>query len=78
MNILHDKMTQCRYVAPISTFKLNAQPESIYEVDIQKDGKAALEKANSEMGAFNICCFEIFQSFQMINLRFIYFHCIDW
>ena len=50
VNILHDKMTQCRYLTPISTFKLNAEPEAVYEVDIQKAGKAALEKANAEMG----------------------------
>ena len=50
VNVLHDKMTQCRYETPIETFKLPAKPKPVYEVDIMTDGKAALEKANADMG----------------------------
>ena len=49
-NLLHDKMTQCRYQTPIKTFELFGKLEPTYEVDILKDGKAALEKANADMG----------------------------
>ena len=50
VNVLHDKMTQCRYETPIKTFKLFGKPKSVYEVDILEGGKAALEKANADMG----------------------------
>ena len=50
VNILHDRMTQCRYETPITSFKLSAKPDSVYEVNIVENGKAALEKANADMG----------------------------
>ncbi|CAG7828435.1 unnamed protein product [Allacma fusca] len=47
---LHDKMTQCRYSEPLSSFQLDKRPESWYEVDIVGEGRAALEKVNSHLG----------------------------
>ncbi|CAH1793843.1 unnamed protein product [Owenia fusiformis] len=50
VNALHDRMTQCRYLQPISSFDLHIQREAVYEVDIMTNGKAALEKANKHLG----------------------------
>lgn len=55
---LHDKMTQCRYLTPIETFDLNVKPESVYDIDVMSQGRAALEKANADLGKENISKFE--------------------
>ena len=47
---LFDRMTECRYASPITTFDLDIQPDAVYEVDIMGRGKEALEKANQELG----------------------------
>ncbi|XP_013388879.1 phosphoribosylformylglycinamidine synthase-like [Lingula anatina] len=47
---LHDPMTQCRYLSPISCFDLQVKPETVYEVDVIGEGQAALEKVNSDLG----------------------------
>ncbi|XP_066999437.2 phosphoribosylformylglycinamidine synthase [Anabrus simplex] len=48
--ILHDRMTQCRYLEPIKSFNLGIVPEPWYEVDIMGKGKAALEEVNTHLG----------------------------
>ena len=50
INSLHDKMTQCRYHEPITSFELQTNSEEVFEIDVMKDGRAALEKANQELG----------------------------
>ncbi|XP_064609891.1 phosphoribosylformylglycinamidine synthase-like isoform X2 [Liolophura sinensis] len=50
LSIMHDKMTQCRYQQPLDSFELNVSPEEVYEIDVLGSGKAALEKANRELG----------------------------
>ena len=47
---LHDCMTQCRYLKPITSFELSISPEQVHEVDILGQGKAALEQANADLG----------------------------
>ncbi|CAG2218219.1 PFAS [Mytilus edulis] len=50
VNTLHDRMTECRYSSPVDGFNLEHKTEDIYEVDVIKEGREALEKANIEMG----------------------------
>ncbi|CAK9831747.1 Phosphoribosylformylglycinamidine synthase [Anthophora retusa] len=49
-NILHDKMTQCRYINPIETFDHGFRPENWFEVDVLQEGRVALENVNSKLG----------------------------
>lgn len=46
-------MTEVCYDAPIVSFELRVTPSQVYEVDIMKDGRKALEKVNTEMGKVN-------------------------
>lgn len=50
--LLHDKMTECRYLQPIENFDLELKPEDIFEIDIMDEGRGALEKANKDLGLF--------------------------
>lgn len=47
---LHDRMTECRYLKPLTSFLLDKKPEPWYEVDIVGKGKAALENVNEHLG----------------------------
>ncbi|XP_053326484.1 phosphoribosylformylglycinamidine synthase [Spea bombifrons] len=47
---LYDRMTECVYPEPVTSFQVSARPENVYEVDVIGQGRAALEKANSELG----------------------------
>ncbi|ODN01910.1 Phosphoribosylformylglycinamidine synthase [Orchesella cincta] len=47
---LHDKMTQCQYVEPLTSFQLDKKPDPWYEVNIMEEGRAALEKVNDHLG----------------------------
>ncbi|KOX70064.1 Phosphoribosylformylglycinamidine synthase [Melipona quadrifasciata] len=49
-NVLHDKMTECRYMKPIETFDHGFRPENWFEVNILKEGRTALEEVNSKLG----------------------------
>ncbi len=40
----HDRMTECVYPEPLSTFKTGVQPEAVYEVDLITDGPDGLKK----------------------------------
>ncbi|KAJ8298146.1 hypothetical protein KUTeg_024677 [Tegillarca granosa] len=53
VSLLHDKMTQSRYIKPIVHFDLELKPEDIYEIDIMEEGRAALEKANKDLAQSN-------------------------
>lgn len=48
--VLHDKMTECRYLKPIETFDHGFKPEKWFKVDILKHGRRALEDVNSKLG----------------------------
>lgn len=47
---LHDRMTQCRYVEPLKTFDQKMESEPVFDVDILRSGRSALEKANKDLG----------------------------
>ncbi|KAJ3599540.1 hypothetical protein NHX12_033499 [Muraenolepis orangiensis] len=47
---LYDSMTECIYQRPISSFSVDAKPQAVFEVDILGKGRAALEKANDDLG----------------------------
>ncbi|PBC28158.1 Phosphoribosylformylglycinamidine synthase [Apis cerana cerana] len=49
-NVLHDKMTEYKYMKPIKTFDHGFRPENWFEVDVLKEGRIALEKVNSKLG----------------------------
>lgn len=40
----HDRMTQCSYPEPLTTFETGVEPESVYEVDLKGGGPDALAK----------------------------------
>ncbi|XP_068701529.1 phosphoribosylformylglycinamidine synthase-like [Montipora foliosa] len=47
---LHDRMTECRYEKPLTSFEINVQTEECYEVDVLNEGRPALEKVNRHLG----------------------------
>lgn len=47
---LHDRMTECRYEKPLTSFRVNVKPERCYEVDLMAEGRTALEKVNRDLG----------------------------
>ncbi|KAM4698098.1 phosphoribosylformylglycinamidine synthase [Rhinophrynus dorsalis] len=47
---LYDRMTECIYPEPVSSFQVSVRPERVYEVDVLGLGRTALEKANTELG----------------------------
>ena len=47
---LHDRMTECRYEKPLTSFRVNVKPERCYEVDLIAEGRTALEKVNRDLG----------------------------
>eukprot|EP01147_Barroeca_monosierra_P009992 gene9992-2167_t len=50
LRTLYDRMTECVYDSPITTFELDVQPERAYEVDVLKRGRDALIEVNSHLG----------------------------
>ncbi|CAH1268464.1 PFAS [Branchiostoma lanceolatum] len=50
LGVLHDRMTECRYTEPVSSFDLDVKQAPWYEVDVMTGGKEALMKANTELG----------------------------
>ncbi|XP_054001967.1 phosphoribosylformylglycinamidine synthase [Hylaeus anthracinus] len=49
-DVLHDRMTECRYTKPIETFDHGFRPEKWFEVDVLTDGRKALEEVNLKLG----------------------------
>lgn len=45
-----DRMTETIYPKKLKSFKIDINPETVFEVDLLKNGVEALEKINSEMG----------------------------
>lgn len=50
ISCLYDTMTECVYSQPIMSFAVDIRPQEVFEVDILGQGRAALEKANDELG----------------------------
>jgi phosphoribosylformylglycinamidine synthase len=47
---VHDRMTECLYPEPLTSFDTGVEPESVRRVPVLEEGRAALEKINREMG----------------------------
>jgi len=43
INSHHDRMTECHYVAPLTTFETGVVPEPVYEVDLLSGGREAFD-----------------------------------
>ncbi|XP_011311335.1 phosphoribosylformylglycinamidine synthase [Fopius arisanus] len=50
VSLLHDRMTQCRYLKPLQSFDHGFRPESWFDVNVLRDGRSALEDVNSRLG----------------------------
>ncbi|XP_015910938.2 phosphoribosylformylglycinamidine synthase [Parasteatoda tepidariorum] len=48
--LLHDRMTECVYEHPLTTFDIKFTPEPWYEVDILGSGRKALEEISNSHG----------------------------
>ncbi len=47
---VHDRMTECPYPQPLSSFDPGVEPEPVFEVPVLEHGRAALERINRELG----------------------------
>uniref|UniRef100_A0A4W4FS79 Phosphoribosylformylglycinamidine synthase n=1 Tax=Electrophorus electricus TaxID=8005 RepID=A0A4W4FS79_ELEEL len=50
IGLLYDSMTECVYPQPIASFSVDVRLQDVFEVDILGEGRAALERANNELG----------------------------
>ncbi|GBE05168.1 phosphoribosylformylglycinamidine synthase [bacterium BMS3Abin10] len=50
LELIHDRMTECLYPEPLSTFETGVNPEPVFEVPLKEKGRSALEEINREMG----------------------------
>lgn len=48
--MVHDRMTEEVYTAPLATFASNITPAPVFSVPVMAQGRAALEQINSDMG----------------------------
>ncbi|KAI3368319.1 hypothetical protein L3Q82_008027 [Scortum barcoo] len=76
---LYDGMTECIYRHPIASFAVETEPQPVFEVDILGKGRAALEKANDELGlAFDSWDLDFYTSmFQRIKRNPTSVECFD-
>ncbi|HEX9113424.1 MAG TPA: AIR synthase-related protein, partial [Nitrospirota bacterium] len=50
LNLVHDRMTECPYPEPLSTFEAGISPEPVRVIPLLEEGRKALERINREMG----------------------------
>lgn len=50
LSLVHDRMTECAYPAPLETFETGVKPESVKVVPLIEEGRDALVRLNREMG----------------------------
>ncbi len=50
LELVHDRMTECRYNEPLETFATGIQPEGTFEVPLFAEGRVALERINRDLG----------------------------
>uniref|UniRef100_A0A3Q3MLE8 phosphoribosylformylglycinamidine synthase n=1 Tax=Mastacembelus armatus TaxID=205130 RepID=A0A3Q3MLE8_9TELE len=76
---LYDTMTECIYQHPITSFTVETKPQPVFEVDILGMGRAALEKANNDLGlAFDSWDLDYYTSmFQRIKRNPTSVECFD-
>jgi phosphoribosylformylglycinamidine synthase len=48
--LVHDRMTECQYPEPLTTFETGVRPEKTFEVPVMEEGRTALERINREAG----------------------------
>jgi phosphoribosylformylglycinamidine synthase len=50
LSLVHDRMTECPYPAPLATFETGVKPEPVRIIPLIEEGRPALEKINRDMG----------------------------
>jgi phosphoribosylformylglycinamidine synthase len=50
LGLVHDRMTECPYSAPLETFEHGLRPASVRTIPVLEEGRAALETVNRSMG----------------------------
>jgi phosphoribosylformylglycinamidine synthase len=50
LSLVHDRMTECPYPEPLTTFETGVKPEPVCVIPLREEGRTALEKINREMG----------------------------
>ena len=50
LSLVHDRMTECPYPYPLTSFDSDAKPEPVSEIPLIEGGRRALEKINRTMG----------------------------
>jgi phosphoribosylformylglycinamidine synthase len=50
LSLVHDRMTECPYPAPLATFETGVKPEPVRVILLMEEGRPALEKINRDMG----------------------------
>jgi phosphoribosylformylglycinamidine synthase len=50
LEMVHDRMTECRYDHPLDNFETGLIPEKPFEVPVLEKGRKALEDINQDMG----------------------------
>jgi phosphoribosylformylglycinamidine synthase len=50
LEYVHDRMTECQYSKPLTTFETGGKPEPVYTVPLIEKGITELKKINIEMG----------------------------
>ncbi len=50
LSLVHDRMTECPYPHPLTSFDSDAKPEPVSEIPLIEEGRRALEKINRTMG----------------------------
>jgi phosphoribosylformylglycinamidine synthase len=50
LSLVHDRMTECPYPEPLTTFETGIRPEPVRIIPLMEQGRPALEKINRDMG----------------------------
>ncbi|MGD8360524.1 MAG: phosphoribosylformylglycinamidine synthase, partial [Gemmatimonadota bacterium] len=50
LSLVHDRMTEVRYLASLESFQTGTTPEPVFEIPVMEEGRTALERVNREMG----------------------------
>jgi phosphoribosylformylglycinamidine synthase len=50
LSLVHDRMTECEYTAPLQSFETGLVPEKVETVPLIEQGRGALEELNRTMG----------------------------
>ena len=50
LSLVHDRMTECLYPTPLTTFETGIKPEPVRIIPLMEQGRTALETINREMG----------------------------